>query len=111
MVISRTYIKYTLSENAATSAKYVNCAFHVNYVYWASKTQAIQHMTDPIPASEFTRNFGRYRMLAQREAVAVSEPTVRSPAISVAPDEYEEFSPLQAASPQLCDRRTVRRKG
>jgi hypothetical protein len=29
-------------------------------------------MADAIPASEFTRNFGRYRMLAQREAVAVS---------------------------------------
>lgn len=29
-------------------------------------------MAVPIPASEFTRNFGRYRMLAQRETVAVS---------------------------------------
>jgi hypothetical protein len=28
--------------------------------------------TEPVPASEFTRNFGRYRMLAQREAVPVS---------------------------------------
>ena len=29
-------------------------------------------MAETIPASEFTRNFGRYRMLAQRGAVAVS---------------------------------------
>lgn len=26
----------------------------------------------PIPASEFTRNFGNYRMIAQRQAVPVS---------------------------------------
>jgi PHD/YefM family antitoxin component YafN of YafNO toxin-antitoxin module len=29
-------------------------------------------MSSSIPASEFTRNFGRYRMLAQREPVPVS---------------------------------------
>jgi hypothetical protein len=29
-------------------------------------------MSETIPASEFTKNFGRYKMLAQREAVAVS---------------------------------------
>lgn len=29
-------------------------------------------MTETVPASEFTRNFGRYRMIAQREPVAVS---------------------------------------
>lgn len=29
-------------------------------------------MADSVPASEFTKNFGRYRMQAQREAVAVS---------------------------------------
>ena len=28
--------------------------------------------SETVPASEFTRNFGRYRMRAQREAVAVS---------------------------------------
>jgi hypothetical protein len=28
--------------------------------------------SDPVPASEFTRNFGRYKLLAQREPVAVS---------------------------------------
>jgi len=29
-------------------------------------------MSETVPASEFTKNFGRYRMLAQRQAVAVS---------------------------------------
>ena len=29
-------------------------------------------MDTPVPASEFTRNFGRYRMRAQREPIAVS---------------------------------------
>jgi hypothetical protein len=47
-------------------------------------------MADPIPASEFTRNFGRYRMLAQRQAVAVSSHGSIT-GYFVAPDEYEEF--------------------
>ena len=47
-------------------------------------------MTDTVPASEFTRNFGRYRMLAQREAVAVSSHGSIT-GYFIAPDEYEEF--------------------
>ena len=47
-------------------------------------------MADTVPASEFTRNFGRYRMLAQREAVAVSSHGSIT-GYFVAPDEYEEF--------------------
>lgn len=47
-------------------------------------------MADVIPASEFTRNFGRYRMLAQREAVAVSSHGSIT-GYFVAPEEYEEF--------------------
>jgi hypothetical protein len=43
-----------------------------------------------IPASEFTRKFGRYRMLAQREAVAVSSHGSIA-GYFIAPDEYEEF--------------------
>ena len=43
-----------------------------------------------IPASEFTRHFGRDRMLAQREAVAVSSHGSIT-GYFVAPDEYEEF--------------------
>jgi hypothetical protein len=47
-------------------------------------------MTDTVPASKFTRNFGRYRMLAQREAVAVSSHGSIM-GYFVAADEYEEF--------------------
>jgi hypothetical protein len=47
-------------------------------------------MADTVPASEFTRNFGRYRMLAQREAVAVSNHGSIT-GYFIAPDEYEEF--------------------
>jgi hypothetical protein len=45
---------------------------------------------DTVPASEFIRNFGRYRLLARREAVAVSS---HGSIIGyfVAPDGYEEF--------------------
>ena len=44
----------------------------------------------PIPASEFTRNFGRYRMQAQREAIAVSSHG-QITGYFVPPDEYEAF--------------------
>lgn len=47
-------------------------------------------MADTVPASEFTRNFGRYRMLAQRQAVAVSSHGSIT-GYFVAPEEYEEF--------------------
>jgi hypothetical protein len=47
-------------------------------------------MTTAVPASEFTRNFGRYRMQAQRAAVAVSSHGEIT-GYFVGPDEYEEF--------------------
>ncbi len=47
-------------------------------------------MADTVPASEFTRNFGRYRMQAQRTAVAVSSHG-QITGYFVGPDEYEEF--------------------
>ena len=47
-------------------------------------------MADTVPASEFTRNFGRYRMLAQREAIAVSSHGSIT-GYFIAPEEYEEF--------------------
>jgi len=50
----------------------------------------IADMTDTVPASEFTRNFGRYLMLAQREAIAVSSHGSIT-GYFIAPDEYEEF--------------------
>jgi len=43
-----------------------------------------------VPASEFTRNFGRHRMRAQREVVAVSSHG-QITGYFVGPDEYEEF--------------------
>lgn len=44
----------------------------------------------PVPAAEFTRNFGRYRMLAQREAVAVSSHgTITGYFLS--PEEYDAY--------------------
>jgi PHD/YefM family antitoxin component YafN of YafNO toxin-antitoxin module len=47
-------------------------------------------MPETVPASEFTRNFGRYRMRAQREPVAVSSHG-QITGYFVSPDEYEEF--------------------
>jgi hypothetical protein len=44
----------------------------------------------PVPASEFTRNFGRYRMQAQREAVPVSSHG-QITGYFVPPEEYEAF--------------------
>jgi hypothetical protein len=51
---------------------------------------AILDTPETVPASEFTRNFGRYRMRAQREAVAVSSHG-QITGYFVGPDEYEEF--------------------
>ena len=43
-----------------------------------------------VPASEFTRNFGRYRMIAQHEAIAVSSHGAIA-GYFVRPEEYEAF--------------------
>jgi PHD/YefM family antitoxin component YafN of YafNO toxin-antitoxin module len=43
-----------------------------------------------VPASEFARNFGRYRMRAQREAIAVSSHG-QITGYFIGADEYEEF--------------------
>jgi len=51
---------------------------------------------ETVPASEFTRNFGRYRMRAQREAVAVSSHG-QITGYFVGPDEYEEFKRFREA--------------
>lgn len=48
-----------------------------------------------VPAAEFTRNFGRYRMLAQKAAVPVSSHG-RITGYFVPPDEYEEFARFRA---------------
>lgn len=49
----------------------------------------------PIPASEFTRNFGHYKLVAQREPVAVSSHG-RIAGYFVRPDEYEDFLRFKA---------------
>ena len=50
----------------------------------------MENTPEAVPAAEFTRNFGRYRMQAQREAVAVSSHG-RITGYFVGSEEYEEF--------------------
>jgi predicted RNA-binding Zn ribbon-like protein len=52
-------------------------------------------MAETVPASEFTRNFGHYCALAQREAVEVSSDG-RIAGYFVRPDEYEAFLRFKA---------------
>lgn len=53
-------------------------------------------MANIVPASEFARNFGRYKMQAQREAVPVSSNGTLA-GYFVAPEEYEELRKLRGA--------------
>jgi hypothetical protein len=48
-----------------------------------------------VPATEFTRNFGRYRMLAQKGAIPVTSHG-QITGYFVPPDEYEEFERFRA---------------
>ena len=49
----------------------------------------------PVPAAEFTRNFGRYRMLAQKGPVPVTSHG-QITGYFVPADEYEEFERFRA---------------
>ncbi len=51
-------------------------------------------MADIVPASEFAKNFGRYKLRAQREAVAVSSHG-QIAGYFVAAHEYEELLRLK----------------
>ena len=51
-------------------------------------------MADAVPAAEFARNFGRYKMQAQRQAVPVSSNGTLA-GYFVAPHEYEELHKLK----------------
>lgn len=51
-------------------------------------------MPDPIPAAEFARNFGRYKLQAQRAAIPVSSNGTLA-GYFVAPHEYEELHKLK----------------
>jgi hypothetical protein len=48
-----------------------------------------------VPAADFARNFGRYKLQAQREAVPVSSNGTLA-GYFVAPHEYEELQKLKA---------------
>ena len=52
-------------------------------------------MTTMVPAAEFARNFGHYKMQAQREPVAVTS-NGRLAGYFLAPHEYEELVKLKA---------------
>jgi hypothetical protein len=52
-------------------------------------------MAQPVPAAEFARNFGRYKLQAQRGAVPVSSNGTLA-GYFVAPHEYEEMVKLKA---------------
>ena len=52
-------------------------------------------MAQPVPAAEFSRNFGRYKLQAQREAVPVSSNGTLA-GYFVAPHEYEELQRLRS---------------
>ncbi len=54
----------------------------------------IMDMADTVPAAEFARNFGRYKMQAQRAAVPVSSNGTLA-GYFVAPHEYEELQKLK----------------
>jgi hypothetical protein len=51
-------------------------------------------MAETVPAAEFARNFGRYKMQAQREAVPVSSNGTLA-GYFVSPHEYEELRRLK----------------
>jgi len=51
-------------------------------------------MTDAVPAAEFVRNFGRYKLQAQREAVPVSSNGTLA-GYFVATHDYEELQRLR----------------
>jgi hypothetical protein len=52
------------------------------------------NMAETVPAAEFARNFGRYKLLAQREAVPVSSNGTLA-GYFVAPHEYEELQKMR----------------
>ncbi len=64
-------------------------------------------MADPVPASEFTQNFERFRRQVQREAIAVSDDGSIL-GYFIGPAEYQEFQRFKRrrssfATTELCD--------
>jgi len=62
--------------------------------YIHKSVERTMDMTETVPASEFTKNFGRYKMLAQRQAVAVSSHG-QIAGYFVGAHEYEELLKLK----------------
>jgi hypothetical protein len=58
-----------------------------------TENRGILEVADAVPASEFIKNFGRYEIEAQREAVAVSSHG-QIVGFFVAPHEYQELCRL-----------------
>jgi PHD/YefM family antitoxin component YafN of YafNO toxin-antitoxin module len=56
--------------------------------------EGFMDMADTVPAAEFARNFGRYKMQAQREAVPVSSNGTLA-GYFVSPHEYEELQKMR----------------
>ena len=54
-------------------------------------------MAETVPAAEFARNFGRYKMRAQREAVPVSSNGTLA-GYFVSQHEYEELQKIGACA-------------
>jgi hypothetical protein len=52
-------------------------------------------MSEPVPAAEFLRDFGRWQTVAEREAVPVSSDG-RIAGYFVGPEEYEQFRRFQS---------------
>ena len=68
----------------------------------------------PVPASEFARKFGQYRVKAQREAVAVSSHGELA-GYFIAPEDYEDYVRMKSArrsfATEQLDDETVRAIG
>ncbi len=63
---------------------------HIAYVAMIQQCGMNMPRNGPVSASEFTRNFGRYQMLAQREPVAVTSHG-RTTGYFIAAEDYEAF--------------------
>ena len=79
-------------EREANYVKDLVCILWVNYV--GGETEGLWIMAKAVPAAEFTRNFGRYKLQAQREAVPVSSNGTLE-GYFVSPHEYEELRRLK----------------
>ena len=76
--------------NLSLFTQIAQLAFLGQLTYVGERKRRLLEMEHVIPASEFTRNFGRYQMLAQREPVAVTSHG-RTTGYFIAAEDYEAF--------------------